>query len=347
MHKIVVHKAGSYDRLVYEQHPDPQPGPGEALVDVAAASVNFADCAVRMGIYASAKEYVGWPITPGFDFAGTVTALGPNGDASPALSIGDRVFGVARFGAYTDRIAVPAAQLMPLPEGWSFEQGAAFPVVNLTAWYALELMAGARAGETMLVHSAAGGVGGAALALAGRMGLRRIGVVGREQKEAIARARGADEVIVRARDDVWSRVEELAPEGIDVLLDSDGGPGLRPAYRHLAPGGRLVVYGAATMLRRGKGKPDWLKLIWSFLRTPRFHPLDMTNNNKSALAFNLSFLFPRVELLRRALTELLVAHADGDLPHPEIQTFPLRDAAEAHRTIETGNTTGKLVLTCR
>ena len=134
MHKIVVHKAGSYDRLVYEQHPDPQPGPGEALVDVAAASVNFADCAVRMGIYASAKEYVGWPITPGFDFAGTVTALGPNGDASPALSIGDRVFGVARFGAYTDRIAVPAAQLMPLPEGWSFEQGAAFPVVNLTAW---------------------------------------------------------------------------------------------------------------------------------------------------------------------------------------------------------------------
>jgi synaptic vesicle membrane protein VAT-1 len=342
MHKIVVHKAGSYDRLVYEQHPDPQPGDGQALVDVAAASVNFADCAVRMGIYASAKEYVGWPITPGFDFAGTVVALGPGSDDS--LSVGDRVFGVAQFGAYTDRIAVPTAQLMPLPEDWTLEQGAAFPVVNLTAWYALVLMAGARPGETMLVHSAAGGVGGAALALAGRMGLRRIGVVGREQKEAIARARGADEVIVRARDDLWSRVEELAPEGIDVLLDSDGGPGLRPAYRHLAAGGRLVVYGAATMLKRGKGKPDWPKLVWSFLRTPRFHPLDMTNNNKSVLAFNLSFLFPRVELLRRALTELLAAHADGDLPHPEITTFALKDAAEAHRTIETGNTTGKLVL---
>lgn len=343
MHKIVVHKPGSYDRLQYEEHPDLSPGPGEVLVDVACASVNFADCAVRMGLYESAKKYVGWPITPGFDFSGTVAALGEGADTE--LSPGDRVFGVARFGVYATQVAVPAHQVMPLPEGWSLEQGAAFPVVNLTAWYALGPMAGARAGETMLVHSAAGGVGGAVLALAGRMGLRRIGTVGREAKEAIALARGADHVIVRSRDDLWSKVEELAPDGVDVLLDSDGGPGLRPAFAHLAPGGRLVVYGAATMLRRGVGKPSWPKLIWSFLRTPRFHPLAMTNTNRSVLAFNLSFLFPKADLLRAALAELLQAHAEGDLPHPEIRTFPLQDAAEAHRAIETGTTTGKLVLT--
>ncbi len=343
MHRIVVHKPGSYDRLACEEHPDLSAGPGEVLVDVAAASVNFADCAVRMGLYLSARKYVGWPITPGFDFAGTVAAVGEGTETD--LAQGDRVFGVTFFGAYATQVAVPVHQLVRAPDGWTLEQAAAFPTVNLTAWYALVAMAGARGGETMLVHSAAGGVGGAALALAGRMGLRRIGTVGRAEKEEIARARGADEVIVRSKEDLWTRVDELAPDGIDVLLDSDGGPGLRPAYAHLAPGGRLVVYGAATMLRRGKGKPSWPKLIWSFLRTPRFHPLNMTNTNRSVLAFNLSFMFPKVDLLRQAMDELMQAAADGDLPHPDITTFPLEQAAEAQRAIETGTTTGKLVLT--
>ena len=107
MHKIVIHRPGAYDRLRYEEHPDPTPGPGEVLVAVASSSVNFADCAVRMGLYSSAKEYVGWPITPGFDLAGTVAAIGPDGAGEDALAVGDRVFGVSRFGAYATRVAVP------------------------------------------------------------------------------------------------------------------------------------------------------------------------------------------------------------------------------------------------
>lgn len=344
MHKIVIHSAGSYDLLAYEEHPDPAPGAGEVLVDVEAASVNFADCAVRMGLYSSAKEYVGWPITPGFDLAGRVAAVGAGGAGEPALAVGDRVFGVSRFGAYATRVVVPRHQLMRTPEGWTTAQAAAFPTVNLTAWYALAHLSRPRPGETVLVHSAAGGVGGAALSLGRRMGLRLIGVVGAEHKEEVARARGADEVVVRAREDLWSTVDALAPDGLDVVLDAGGGPGLRDDWKRLAPGGRLVVYGAAAMLKRGRGKPDWLKLGWAWLRTPRFDPLAMLQQNRSVMGFNLSYLFPRADALSEALGELLEAQAAGDLPHPTIRTFPLAEAAEAHRAIETGETTGKLVL---
>jgi len=325
MKKIVVHKAGSYDRLVLEEHPDPVPGPDEVLVDVTAASVNFADCSVRMGLYSSAKEYVGWPITPGFDIAGTCD--------------GRRVFGVTLFGGYASRVAVPPHQLFDTPEDWSDDQAAAFPTVNVTAWYALKHLSRPVAGETVLIHSASGGVGGAAISIAKQMGARVVAVVGRAHKEQLARDRGADEVIVREREDLWSTVGEL-----DVILDASGGPGLRDGYGHLAPGGRLVVYGAAAMLKRGRGRPDWPKLAWSFLRTPRFGPLDLVTRNKSVLGFNLSYLFPKADLLRAAMTDLLDLHRAGHLPHPPVQAFPLEEVAAAHRAIETGDTVGKLVL---
>ncbi len=327
MRKVVVHKAGSYDRLKLEEHPEPTPAEGEVLVRVTAASVNFADCAVRMGIYSSAKEYVGWPITPGFDLAGT-------------LDDGRRVFGVSRFGAYASHVCVSPHQLFETPEGWTDEQAAAFPTVHLTAWYALSHLARPAPGERVLIHSAAGGVGGAAVSLAKHLGAHVVGVVGRAAKEEVARGRGADEVVVRERgDDLWAVAGDC-----DVILDANGGPGLRDGYRHLAPGGRLVVYGAAAMLKRGRGTPDLPKLAWSFLRTPRFHPLDLVTNNKSVLGFNLSYLFPKADLLRGAMTELLDLHAAGHLPHPPIQTYDLTDVAAAHRAIEAGDTVGKLVL---
>ncbi len=326
MRKVVIHKAGSYNRLTLEEHPDPAPIGDDCLVEVSAASVNFADCIVRMGLYSSAKEFVGWPITPGFDIAGTCD--------------GHRVFGVTLFGAYASHVVVPPHQLFDIPEGWTDEQAAAFPAVNLTAWYALKHLSRPLEGETVLIHSASGGVGGAAISIAKEMGARVIGVVGRAHKEDLARARGADEVIVREREDVWIRVDL-----VDVILDANGGPSLRDSYAHLAPGGRLVVYGAATMFKRGRGTLDWPKLAWSFLRTPRFSPLDLVTANKSVLGFNLSYLFPNAALLRRGMEELLALHTAGLLPHPTIQTFPLEDVADAHRAIETGDTVGKLVLT--
>lgn len=341
MRKVVVRRPGGYERLVVEEHPDPTPGPGEVLVDVAAAGVNFADCAVRMGLYRSAKEYVGWPITPGFEVAGRVAGLGEGvGD----LDVGRPVIAVTRFGAYATRLLVPRHQVFDLPAGWTVEQGASFPCVFLTAHHALFELAHPRPGGRVLVHSAAGGVGGALLQLARIAGCDPVGVVGAPHKVEVALAAGARAVIDTSREDLWAAAERHAPGGYHVVLDANGAATLRGSWEHLAPTGKLVVYGFHAMLPRGRGRPSWLKLAWHWLRTPRFDPLDMTNLNRSVMAFNLSYLFDRRDLLEEAMGRLLGWAADGSLRPWPITTFPLADVAAAHRALESGATVGKLVL---
>ena len=342
MRQVVVHRPGGYGRLRIEEHPDPSPGPGEVLVDVESIGVNFADCVVRMGLYASAKEYVGWPITPGFEFAGTVREVGV--ESSGAFDPGAPVVGVTRFGAYSSCIAVPERQLFPVPAGYGTTEIGAFPVVFLTAWYALHRMAHVRAGETLLVHSAAGGVGGALLQLAKLAGCRTVAVVGAEHKVQPALDLGAWAVVDRSRPRLWHNVEAHASEGYDVVLDANGGRSLRRSYDLLAPEGRLVTYGAHTVLKTRWGFPDPLQLLRGLLTTPRFSPFRLTQDNKSVLGFNLSFLFHRWDLLAAAMEELLEHAAAGRLVKPPLRELPLDDVAEAHRALESAQTVGKLVL---
>jgi len=341
MHKIVIHRPGGYDRLGLEEHPDPLPGPDQALVEVQAIGVNYADVVVRMGLYSSARKYVGWPITPGFELAGIVRAVG---DAVEGLEVGQDIFGVVRFGAYASRVAVPARQLFCRPAHLSVTQAAAFPTVFLTAHYALAELARPRPGESLLVHSAAGGVGGALVQLGKAAGCRVVGVVGASHKVRVARELGADHAIDKSRMDLWDEARRLCPEGYDAVFDANGAATLRASYRCLRPTGRLVVYGFHSMLPRTGGRPSWLKLAWDFLRTPRFSPLEMTQSNRSVMAFNLSYLFDRTDLLREAMTELLAQLDAGQIQPPAVRTYPLAAVAEAHRALESGQTTGKLVL---
>lgn len=342
MQRIVVHRPGGFEALRLERAPEPIPGPGEVLVRVAAAGVNFADVAVRMGLYASAKEYVGWPITPGFDVAGRIAS---RGEGVTDLAPGEAVLGVTRFGGYASHVCVPREQVFRLPRGMTLVEAGAFPTVTLTAWYALRRMLLPRPGMRVLLHSAAGGVGGAFCQLARLDGLEVVGVVGASHKVEEARRLGAAHVIDSSRQDLWTESERLAPHGYDAILDANGPATLRQSYRHLAPEGRLVVYGFATMLRRGKGLRSWPHLLVGRLRLARFDPLDMTTKNRSVMAFNLSFLFERRDLLAEAMDELL-AHVEAErLVAPTIRTFPLAAAAEAHRALAGGRTVGKLVLT--
>ncbi len=341
MQKVVIRRPGGFDRLEIVSEPDPVPGPGEVLIESAAIGVNFADCVVRMGLYKSAKEFVGWPITPGFEVSGTVRAVGPG---VTRFAVGARVVGLMRFGAYASVVTVPENQVFAVPERLSFEEAGALPVASLTAWYALCELAKLRPGMSLLVHSAAGGVGSALVQIAKIHGCRVFGVVGSAHKVELVRSLGADVVVDKSRQDLWAEARKFAPGGFDVVLDANGVETLRKSYRALAPAGRLVVYGFHTMLSRGSGRRNWLKLAWTFLRTPRFDPLDMTDQNRAVLAFNLSYLFSRTDELPAILEQLVGWVNSGQLRVPSVKAYPLERVADAQRDLQSGTTTGKLVL---
>ncbi len=257
--KVVIPKAGGYEQLHLEDLNQVSPGPGEVVVATEAIGVNYADCVIRMGLYASAKEYVGWPITPGFEFAGTVVSVDPG---VTDLAPGARVFGVTRFGGYSTHVVVPRHQVFALPPRLTMEQAAGFPTVFLTAYYALFELAHPRPGASVLVHSAAGGVGSALLQRGRIAGCRRVGVVGGTHKVEAARELGAEVVIDKSREDLWKAAEAAAPNGYDVVLDANGPSTLKDSYEHLASPGKLVVYGFHSMLPRKGGRPSYAKLAW-------------------------------------------------------------------------------------
>ncbi len=343
MRKVVIHRPGGYRQLVIEQHPDPVPAPGEVLIAVFAIGINYADCVTRMGLYASAKHYVGYPITPGFEVSGRVLKCG---ERVTDLKEGTAVFAVTRFNGYATRLCVDRSLVFTMPQDLSFAAAAALPTVSLTAWYALQQAAHARSGETLLVHSAAGGVGSMLVQMGKILGCRVIAVVGSTHKVAAALKLGADAVIDKSAESLWDAAREHAPGGYDVVLDANGITTLKNSYRHLAPRGRLVVYGFHGMLATRNGLPGKLRLAWDYLRTPRFSPFDLTTKNRSVLGFNLSYLFEQDRLLASGMQQILQWLAEGRLAVPTVTAFPLVSVAEAHRQLESGQTVGKLVLTC-
>lgn len=343
MQKIVIHRPGGRQQLQIESAPAPEPQPDEVRVKVAAAGVNFADIFVRLGLYQSAREFVGWPITPGFEFSGTVTDCGRR---VGGFDVGSAVFGLTRFGGYASHVCVPQDQVFSIPPDsrFSLDQWAGFPTVFLTAYHGLFQNIVLRPQMNILVHSAAGGVGGALVQLAKVADCRVIAVVGSSHKVPVAQDFGADAVIDKSRRDLWSEVQTHCPEGCDVIFDANGPETLKQSYRHLAASGKLVVYGFHSMLAKRGGLLKWIKLAIGYLRLPRWNPLHMTSANKSIIAFNLSYLFHRRDLLQEAMQNLTAWVQSGKIKAPPLQSFRFEDVAEAHRALESGQTTGKLIL---
>jgi NADPH:quinone reductase-like Zn-dependent oxidoreductase len=343
MKKIVIERPGGYQRLQLIECDPPAPKDDEVLVEVYAAGVNFADIAVRLGLYKSGQKFVGWPITPGFEFAGKIVKCG-SGVAK--FTPGSVVFGVTRFGAYASHICVSERQVYAVPQNskFSVDQWAAFPAVFLTAYHGLFHNIVLRPDMKILVHSAAGGVGGALLQLGKIAGCHMVGVVGASHKLETARACGADHVIDKSRHFLWKKSEEICPQGFDVVFDANGPATLKQSYRHLAPSGKLVAYGFHSMFSIRRGVPNYFKLIYDYFRVPRFNPLNMTGDNKSLIAFNLSYLFHRLDLLEDAMGDLIQWVEDGKIKAPALQAFPFEKVAEAHRSLESGSTVGKLIL---
>ncbi|MEM1282959.1 MAG: medium chain dehydrogenase/reductase family protein [Chlamydiota bacterium] len=341
MKRVVVDKPGGYERLQLKSYPMPQPEEGEVLIGCKACGVNFADCCVRMGIYRSAKVYEGWPITPGFEVSGEVLEVGENVNN---YQVGDKVIAITRFGGYTSHLVVPECQVFALPKSMSFEEGAAFPGVFLTAYYGLIELTHPRPKSTILVHSAAGGVGSALVQLSKAIGCEVIGVVGSSEKVKFVEELGADAVIDKSTSNLWENAERLAPKGFDVILDANGRETLKEGYQHLAPGGKIVVYGFHTMLSKGRGRPNWLKIVWNYLRTPRFNPLNLTTDNHGVLGFNLSYLFDKVDLFQEFINQMFTWLDEEKIHPPTVTAYNLENVAQAHKDLESGKTVGKLVL---
>ena len=341
MQKVIIHKPGGYEQLRIEKHPDLTPCPGEVLIEVEAIGINYADCVTRMGLYASARQYIGYPITPGFEVAGRVAACGAGVDD---LDNGTPVIGISRFGAYATQVAIPRQQVFTLPGKLSIAEGAGFPAVFLTAWYALFELAHPHSGDRILIHSAAGGVGGALVQLGKLAGCHVTGVVGAGHKTNTVYKSGADEVIDKSHQDLWQEANRISPDGYQVILDANGPSTLAQSYRHLAPMGKLVVYGFHGMLPRTGQRMNRIKLAWDYLRTPRFNPFRLTTENRGVLGFNLSFLFDQPAVLLEGMSQLLKWIDSGRISPPQLRTYPLNQVADAHRALESGQSTGKLVL---
>jgi NADPH:quinone reductase-like Zn-dependent oxidoreductase len=257
---------------------------------------------------------------------------------------GDAVFGLTFFNGYSTHVCAPADLVWPKPRALDFDAAAGFLAVHMTAYHGLLQNVVIRPGMKVLVHSAGGGVGSALVQLCKLHDLDVTGVVGASHKVEHVRELGAAAVIDKSRQPLWDEARRLVPQGYDLIFDANGPETLGRSYAHLRPTGKLLVFGFHTMLPKQGGRFSYLKAALGLLKIPRFNPLSMTSENKGVMAFNLSFLFDRADLLRPAVGDLMAWVEEGRLRIPRVQTFPLAQVAQAHRLLESGNTVGKLVL---
>jgi NADPH:quinone reductase-like Zn-dependent oxidoreductase len=333
---LVLKKKGPPDQVLEVQEwPDPTPGDGQVLIDVRAAGINFADLLARVGLYPDAPKT---PCVMGYEVGGTVAALGPGVEG---FAVGDRVSAATHFGGFAERAVADVANVIRLPESWSFEQGAAVPVNYGTAYAALVLFANVQKGETALVHMAAGGVGIAALQILRSRGAVAIGTASASKHDAI-RAQGAAHAIDYRNQDVAAEVKRITDgHGVDVVLDALGE--FRQSYKLLRGGGRLVIYGASNIATGDRR--NLAKAVKEVARMPRFNPLRMMSQSKAVIGLNLLTLWDdrgSLETITGPLTEML---GQGAIEPIVAEAFPFERVADAHRFIQDRKNIGKVVLT--
>jgi alcohol dehydrogenase len=330
----ILSRTGSFRRLRRDTQELPPPGDHEVTVQVRAIGLNFADVFTILGLYRAAPKR---DCIPGIEFSGVIAACGRE---VTGFRPGDRVMGSIRFGAYVTHLNISPQYLLPIPAGWSDAEGSAFIVQALTAYYALIRLGNLQKGQTVLIHSAAGGVGLYANRIAKRFGAFTIGTVGTAAKTQLLQAEGYDRIIVRNGLFGTQLADALEGRKLDLVLDSIGGRIQRESFNALTTTGRLVAYGLSEFASPS-ASPNYLRLALRFLSLPRYTTLRLIEWNKSVLGFNLIWLYDRVELMRGMLEEI----AALDLPKPVIgATFPFEKLPEAVRTFQSGSTTGKNVV---
>ena len=338
MRALVITETGAPEVLRVLDRPEPTPGPGEVRVAVRAAGVNFADIMARMGLYPDAPKP---PSVVGYEFSGEVESLG---DGVDGVSVGDRVLGGCRFGGYAEKVVVRAADLLPLPEDWSFEEGAALPVNYATAYAGVARFGALAAGERILIHAAAGGVGIAATQIAKEIGAEIYGTASPSKHEAI-RGFGVQHPIDYRAESFVKAVRRTAGEKqpIDLVMDAVGGKSFRQSFSLLRPGGRLVCYGASSFV--GGEKRSIPKAIAGVAQTPWFNPMRLMPVSKSVIGLNLLTLWDAKGSLDEYVEPLAKWIESGAVRPVVAEAFPLERGPDAHRFMQERKNVGKVVLT--
>ncbi|HEX8693928.1 MAG TPA: zinc-binding dehydrogenase [Longimicrobium sp.] len=336
MRAIVLDRHGGPRVLRVREVPDPAPGAGEVRVRVAAVGVNYAEILSRKGLYGWAPPM---PYTLGMEAAGTIDALGAGVEGRAA---GERVVVGAQHGAYAEKVVVPERQALPAIPGFSTEENAAFPVNYLTAWVALMEMARLRPTDRVLVTAAAGGVGTAAVQLAARFGCAVVGLAGSDAKLEAIRALGAEQAVNYRRPGFEERLRAAAGPGrFDVALEVVGGEVFRAVWPVLAPFGRVVVAGFASLALQRWNPLSWLR-TWRDL--PRADIRSLAPASHGLLATHIGYLLddpPRLARVWEELTAFVAAHGIRPVVGA---TFSFDDMAGAHRLMESRRSVGKIVV---
>ena len=319
MKSIQVNVPGGPENLQLVDIPTPRPGPGQALVRLAASGVNFIDIYFRTGLYKADL-----PITIGSEGAGTVEAVG---EGVTEVAPGDRVAYAMARGSYAEYAVVPAVQLVKIPAHLDFQSAAAAMLQGMTAHYLTHSTFALKAGDTCLVHAAAGGAGGLIVQMAKNLGARVLGTVSTAEKAQIARQSGADEVILYTEREFDVEARRLTGgRGVDVVYDSVGKTTFEKSLNALRPRGTLALFGQSSG------------------SVPAFDPAILAKGSLFLTRPGLPhYLLTREELLWRA-GEVLDAIDAGKLRLRIDRTYPLADAAAAHRDLESRKTAGKLLL---
>jgi NADPH2:quinone reductase len=320
-HAIRIHAQGGPENMVWEEVPLPTPRPDEALVRHHAVGLNYIDVYFRSGLY----KVPSLPVTLGMEAAGVVEAVG---DEVTDLAVGDRVAYAMGLGAYCEARTIKADRLVKLPDSISFETGAGMMLQGMTAQYLLRRTYPVKAGDTILVHAAAGGVGLILCQWAKALGCTVIGTVSTPGKAELARANGADHIVLAGQEDLPARVKEITGGAmLPVVYDSVGRDTFMPSLDCLAPFGTMVSYGNAS----GAVPPFEIGVLAAkgslFLTRP-----------------TLATYTARPDDLAATAADLFAAVQSGAVQIRVNQTYALKDAAEAHRALEARKTTGSTVF---
>ena len=313
---------GSPDVLEIIETEIPSIDDHEVLIDVRAIGVNYADTARREGIYVVPTPL---PFIPGAEVAGVISNKGGKVEN---VELGSRVAVLIEHSGYADYVAVAASHVIPLPDEITFEQAVAIPLQGLTAYHTLKTMGHIEVGDTVLVHAAAGGVGSLAVQLAKKFGASKvIATASSEEKLNFAKSMGADELVNYSEEDWEKQVRELTDgNGVDIALEMVGGEVFNKTVRCLAEFGRLVVFGAASG------------------EMAEFNPSMLMGRNQTVSGFFLPQIMKRPNLLLPSLQEIMTLVSTGELKVTIWDQYPLREAAEVHRILQSRKTNGKIVL---